>query len=244
MWALPAGSARGGAVTGRRVALVGAGPGDPDLMTLRAEAVLAAAATVVCDVAVESLARRFAPLAEVVVVSDGRPAVPVLLAAASKPDRALVRLYVGDPWLHAAHGEELAALHQAGIASEPVAGVATEVAVPARAGIAVHVRQLAVVCTIATADAAPPSVDPAHTLVLSGDDGPATARRLAERGGQAVPSAILPLGDEAQEVRGALGEINAGGRPSLVVVGAVVGAGPATAVSAGKRPSARSGGRR
>ena len=224
---------------GRRVALVGAGPGDPDLLTLRAEAVLAAASAVVCDSAVQRLARRFASRARVVVVPDGLPAVPVLLAAVSHSDGDVVRLYAGDPWLHAAHGVESTALHRAGITTEAIAGVAIEVAVPARAGIAVHVRHLAMVCTLVTVEAVPPSVDAAHTLVVACDDGAAEAKRLVAAGGSDIPAAILPLDGEAEEARGTLGDLAGGdarGGRSLVVVGAVVGAESRESPAAGAEP--------
>ena len=133
------------------VALVGGGPGDPDLLTVRAEALLAEAATVVVDVGILHLALAFAPDATIVPVADRTPAVDVLLGAA----RPVVRLYTGDTWLHPAHGAESAALTEAGVDYEAVAGVATEIALPALAGIAVHVRQLAVACTIADLDHAP-----------------------------------------------------------------------------------------
>jgi siroheme synthase len=152
-------------VTGS-VALVGGGPGDPDLLTLRAEALLAGAATVVVDAGIVHLATAFAPHAAIVPVPDRAPAVPVLLAA----DRPVVRLYAGDTWLHPAYGPESAALTAAGIPHEAVAGVATEIALPALAGIAVHVRQLAIACTIADAGHAPAATDAARTLVLVADD--------------------------------------------------------------------------
>ena len=105
-----------------RVALVGAGPGDPDLVTLRAEAELAAASTVMTDMALESLVRQLAPQAEVVMVPDGQPAASVLLAVVARADGDVVRLYSGDPWLHPAHVVELTALNRAGIGSKPVPG--------------------------------------------------------------------------------------------------------------------------
>ena len=190
------------------VALVGAGPGDPDLLTLRAEAVLAAAARVVTDAAVDELARRFAPGAEVVIVADGVPAVPAVLAAASRGDRNVVRLYAGDPWLHPAHGEELAALQEAGIATEAVAGVAIEVAVPALAGIALHVRHLAVVCTLGPAELVPPPVDGARTLVASCGDGAAAASQLVARGGDRhLDAAVLAIDGRSDAMWGALGDL-------------------------------------
>lgn len=212
-----------------RVALVGAGPGDPELLTLRAEGVLSAAAIVVSDAAAQGLARGFAPRAELVVVADGRPAVPQLLSAVAG-GRDVVRLYAGDPWLSPAHGEELSALKRAGVATEAIPGVATEVAVPARAGIAVNVRHLAFACTLGSAEEMPTSADPARTLLVPCEDGAAAARLLAARGGRRVPAAILPLDDGPDEARGALGDLAGGASsgPSLLVVGAVAATTPAT----------------
>ena len=231
---------------GRRVALVGAGPGDPELVTLKAEAALAAAAAVVCDAAVQKLAERFAPRAAVVAVADGVPAVPVLLAAASRAESRVVRLYAGDPWLHPAHGQELAALRRAGIATDAVAGVAVEVAVPARAGIAVHVRHLAVVCTLAPEEEAPAPVDPARTLVVSCRDGAAAAARLLARGGGDLPAAILRRGSGPGEAA-SLSELArgaSGGGPSLLVVGAVASPAPSVVARPAPGPQPLEGGRR
>jgi len=148
-----------------QVTLVGAGPGDPDLLTLRAEVLLAAAATVVVDAGIVHLAAAFAPGATIVAVPDRDPAVDALRSA----PHPVVRLYTGDTWLHPAHGPEAAALTAAGVAFEAVAGVATEIALPGLAGIAVHVRHLAVACTIADVHHAPENTDPARTLVLVTD---------------------------------------------------------------------------
>ncbi|MEA2827321.1 MAG: uroporphyrin-III C-methyltransferase [Actinomycetota bacterium] len=188
-------------VTGSEVAtelvtLVGGGPGHPDFLTLRAEALLAAAATVVVDAGLVHLAGEFAPTAAVVTVSDRRAAVDVLLAATSRGP--VVRLYAGDTWLHPGHGPESAALAAAGIAFEAVAGVATEIAVPALAGIAVHVRHLAIACTIADAGHAPLAGDPGRTLVLVVDnleaaDPAAVALPTAGAGGLLVTGAVTGM---------------------------------------------------
>jgi len=178
------------------VALVGGGPGDPDLLTLRAEALLSAAGTVVVDAGILHLAVEFAPGATIVGVADRAPAVDVLLAA----PRPVVRLYAGDTWLHPAHGAESAALTEAGVEFEAVAGVATEIAAPGLAGIAVHVRHLAVACTIADFGDGPEPTDPSRTLVRVADDLPAAAA--------ADPAALA---------------LTTGGRRGLLVSGAVVG---------------------
>ncbi len=130
----------------------------------------------------------------------------------------MVRLYTGDTWLHPGHAAEAAALADAGLEVESVAGVAVEVAVPAAAGIAVHVRHLAVACTFADAATAPPPVDTARTLVVVTDDVAATARALAASGDPSRPSAGLVSGQRPR--RGTLGDLDAHG-PGLVVVGAV-----------------------
>ncbi|MEO5680697.1 MAG: SAM-dependent methyltransferase, partial [Acidimicrobiales bacterium] len=177
------------------MALVGAGPGDVELVTLRAEGLLGVAAIVVTDAAVAPLAWALAPQAEVVVVPDDRPAAAALLTAATGGRGTVVRVYAGDPWLHPAHGIELSALRHAGITTEAVAGVAIEVAVPALAGIPVHVRQLAVVCTIGPVEAMPAAADPARTLLVRSGDAAAAARALAPTGASALPAAVVPVPD-------------------------------------------------
>jgi siroheme synthase len=206
----------------RTVSLVGAGPGDPDLVTLRAEALLAEAATVVADAGVVHLAAAFAPRATIIVVPDRTPAVDALLAAARDRQSTLVRLYTGDTWLHPAHGPESSALRAAGIEYEAVAGVAVEVALPALAGIPVHVRQLAVACTIADDGGAPPATDPARTLVVAAPDLRAAARSMAATGDPSLPAAAIEA--TGATTRAPLGDLADGApeRPGLVVTGAVV----------------------
>ena len=200
------------------VFLVGAGPGEAGLLTLRAEALLRGAATVVADAAVAHLAAEFAPVAKLVRVADRVAAVEVLLDAVRGGPGPVVRLYTGDTWLHPGHAAEAAALADAGVEVESVAGVAVEVAVPAAAGIAVHVRHLAVACTFADAATAPPPVDAARTLVVATDGVTATARALAASGDPSLPGAGLVSGQPPR--RGTLGDLDAQG-PGLVVVGAV-----------------------
>ena len=188
------------------VALVGAGPGDPDLLTLRAEELLSHAGTVVVDRGLTSLAARFAPAAHLAVVPPGGPAVDELLTAAARPGPPVVRLYRGDPWLHPAYADERAALERFGWPVEAVAGVAAEVAVPALAGLAVHVRHLAVACTVGPFEAMPQNPSPARTLVACGDDAAAMARSVAATGDGSMAAALVPVGDPGTAWRGSLAE--------------------------------------
>lgn len=217
----------------RPAALVGAGPGDPELLTLRAEELLGLAAIVVVDARLAGLAALFAPRSEVVAVTDGLPAVSALLAAVARAAGPLVRLYRGDPWLHPAHGGERAALEGAGVPVESVAGVAVEVAVPALAGVPVHVRHLAVACTVGPVAELPVAADPARTLVATADDPRLLASVTATENGR-LPAALVPLTAPASAWRGPLASapIQAATMvgPALLVVGAVCGAlaGPAS----------------
>jgi uroporphyrinogen III methyltransferase/synthase len=119
-----------------QVALVGAGTGDPGLLTVRATALLAAADLVVADAripdAVVALAR---PDAEVVRTEPGEPAGPALVAG-SKDGRAVVRLLPGDPFLFPEGAKEAEAVLKAKQRLEVVPGVPSAVAVPAYAGVA------------------------------------------------------------------------------------------------------------
>ena len=147
------GTAAGVAAGGRGAGRVGAGPGDPDLLTLRAEALLAAATVVVTDRTVAHLARAFAPGARVTVTAAGgadRATVErdatvdgdtlAVLTGAVRWRERIVRLYRGDPWLHPAYAVESAILASSGVETVTVPGLAVELAVPTVAGIPVHHR--------------------------------------------------------------------------------------------------------
>lgn len=118
------------------VHLVGGGPGDPELLTLRAEELLAGADLVVADPEV-------AGLAPGAVVGPG----PGVLVAAARAGAAVVRLYAGDPFLHPDHAGDVADLTAAGIAFEAVPGVAIELAEAAERGVFAHHRPTSVTAT-------------------------------------------------------------------------------------------------
>jgi uroporphyrinogen III methyltransferase / synthase len=142
-----------------RVYLVGAGPGDPGLLTRRAERLLATADVVVHDALVgPRLLDAVRPDAEVVALARGddgaeRPSqaeIEALLVAHARAGRLVVRLKNGDPFLFGRGGEEAAVLAAAGIPFEIVPGVSSAIAAPAYAGIPLTHRDHASLVTIAT----------------------------------------------------------------------------------------------
>jgi uroporphyrin-III C-methyltransferase len=136
-------------VTGR-VLLVGAGPGDPELITVRGARALAEADVVVFDRLAAPALLDLAPKAERIYVGKepGRAATPQREIERILADRALggatvVRLKGGDPFVFGRGGEELAACAEAGVPCEVVPGISSAVAAPAAAGIPVTHRGVA-----------------------------------------------------------------------------------------------------
>ena len=134
-----------------RVYLVGAGPGDPGLLTARALELIAAADVILYDRLIPSAALDGARAdAELLFVGKegGGPSVPqeqteALMIARAQAGRTVVRLKGGDPFVFGRGGEEALALRAAGIAFEVVPGVTAGVAASAYAGIPVTHRGLA-----------------------------------------------------------------------------------------------------
>ena len=134
-----------------RVALVGAGPGDPGLLTVRGRRLLRRADVVVYDRLVDSrLLELVAPHARVVFVGKERgyhtepqEVINTLLVVEARRGHRVVRLKGGDPFVLGRGGEEAAALRAAGVGFEIVPGVSSAVAAPAYAGIPVTHRGVA-----------------------------------------------------------------------------------------------------
>jgi len=140
-----------------RVYLVGAGPGDPGLLTLRAARCLAAADVVVHDYLVgPRVLEHVRPDAEVISVGRSheerldQAAIEAILIERVRDGKTVVRLKNGDPFLFGRGGEEAQALHRAGIPFEVVPGVSSALAVPAYAGIPLTHRDRASLVTIVT----------------------------------------------------------------------------------------------
>ncbi|WP_328741375.1 uroporphyrinogen-III C-methyltransferase [Flavimobilis rhizosphaerae] len=225
------------------VALVGGGPGDAGLLTLRAAELLARADVVVLD--------RLAPRAalehardDVEVIDVGKTAgthpvpqedINALLVARALDGARVVRLKGGDPYVFGRGGEELDACAAAGVPVEVVPGVTSAIAVLAAAGIPVTHRGLSRGFTVLTGhdDLGTVPDAPDHTLVLLMGLGRlrTTAAELVARGRDPhTPAAVLEdgYGPRARTTLGTLatiGEIaNAAGvrAPAITVVGDVV----------------------
>jgi len=132
------------------VALVGAGPGDTGLFTLRGRRLLRQADVVVYDRLVDPRVVALAPAGALRIYAgkaSGLHALPqdeinATLIAHARRGRRVVRLKGGDPFVFGRGGEEAEALAAAGIRFEVVPGVSAAVAVPAAAGIPVTHRRL------------------------------------------------------------------------------------------------------
>ena len=133
-----------------RVVLVGAGPGDPDLITLRGLRWLRQAEVVIYDQLASPALLDEAPPSALLIFAGkatgmhciAQSAINALLIHHAEAGRLVVRLKGGDPFVFGRGGEEVLACRGAGIPVEVVPGVSSAVAVPAAAGIPVTHRGL------------------------------------------------------------------------------------------------------
>jgi uroporphyrinogen III methyltransferase/synthase len=139
------------------VYLVGAGPGDPGLLTVRGAELLARADVIVHDRLSEISLLELAPAGAERVDVGKSPGAPVaqeeinaLLVERGRRGLCVVRLKGGDPFVFGRGGEEALALAEAGVAIEVVPGISAAVAVPAYAGIPVTHRTLSTSFTVVT----------------------------------------------------------------------------------------------
>ena len=225
------------------VALVAAGPGDPELLTLRAAELLRSAARIIADFDAVELARPFVgPDAELVAAVDTR-GLPLdhagrakLVIESARDGRRTVRLLAGDPVLDGSLAVEAAALRKAKVPFEIAPGVSTAIGIPAYAGFGLTGRRSREVHIVSAAD---PDIDwmvlarGRVTVVIpdGADSAPAVAKSLLgagrsgdtpmiiTRGGTTVEqrSIVTTLDDVANDVKLAK---QAG--PGVVVVGDVI----------------------
>jgi len=148
--------------------LVGAGPGDPGLMTVKGLDCLRHADVVIYDRLVEeSLLNEARPEAEKIYVGKAdrlhileQDSINQLLLEKAREGKMVVRLKGGDPFVLGRGGEEANALAKNGISFEVVPGISSAVAVPAYAGIPVTHRGVASSVTIITGHKAPEESEP------------------------------------------------------------------------------------
>lgn len=133
-----------------KVSLVGAGPGDPDLLTLRACRALAEAELVLYDALVDARMLEHAPRAAKFSVgkragaaSVAQETIHALMIRAARAGKRVVRLKAGDPFVLGRGGEEALALGEAGIEVEVVPGLSSSIVGPHAAGIPVTHRGVA-----------------------------------------------------------------------------------------------------
>jgi len=230
------------------VYLVGAGPGDPDLLTLRALQALQGADVVFYDDLVgEAVLDRARRDAERVFVGKrkgqpgiGQEEINRRLIEAARRGRNVVRLKGGDPFIFGRGGEELEALRQANIATVVVPGITAALGCAAEAGLPLTYRNEATRLTFITAHRADDAAatdwsllaDPQTTLVVYMGLASADAVRdgLIKAGRDAkTPAGVFARGTrpDAQTVVGTLDELpalaqQAGEGPALLVIGEVV----------------------
>ena len=231
-----------------KVYLVGAGPGDPGLVTVRGLDLLRTGEVIIYDRLVNpELLEEAASCALRIFVGKAsgwhrlpQEEINELLITHARRGRRVVRLKGGDPFLFGRGAEEAEALRQAGIPFEVVPGVSSVIAVPAYAGIPLTHRKLSSSFAVITgheACKAEPSVDWGHLakavdtlVVLMGlKNLPLIVARLIAHGrSRETPAALIRWGTtERQEtITGTLADIvdkAAGLRPPvLVVIGDVV----------------------
>jgi uroporphyrin-III C-methyltransferase len=155
--------------------LVGAGPGDPQLLTRRGAALLGRAEHVVYDRPSMAEILALAPRAtrHCVGKQGATPAPPqhqvnALLVELGRTGACVVRLKAGDPFVVSRGGEEAVALAEAGVGVDVVPGVSAAMAAPAAAGIPVMVRRLSRTLTVVAGNDDPDKVDWAAIARLGG----------------------------------------------------------------------------
>ena len=233
------------------VALVGAGPGDPELLTIRGRRYLETADVVVYDRLVDRRLLGHAPReAELVDVGkrpgesrDRQSDINALLVQRAQSGKRVVRLKGGDPFIFGRGGEEVAALAEANVPFEVVPGITSAIGAPAYAGIPLTHRGVASSLTIVTGSESPDKAgalvdwdglaksEGTLSLLMSWENLPAITQALID-GGRAedTPVAVVQWGTwpNQETVVGQLVSIadsakRAGlSNPVVVVVGEVV----------------------
>jgi uroporphyrin-III C-methyltransferase/precorrin-2 dehydrogenase/sirohydrochlorin ferrochelatase len=221
--------------------IVGAGPGDPDLLTLKAAQLLQEADAILHDALVpEAILGRARREAERICVGKrkGRPSwrqadIEAEMIRRVRAGQTVVRLKAGDPFVFGRGAEEVDALHAADLAVTVVPGITAALGCAASAGIALTDRRVASTVTFMVGHGAADAAG-GHTRVIYMATSEAAALRerlLAEGVDAATPVAIVENGTRPDErvsvgrladlarLAAAHGTAHAG--PSLIIVGEV-----------------------
>ncbi|MFJ4684310.1 uroporphyrinogen-III C-methyltransferase [Streptomyces sp. NPDC088789] len=237
------------------VALVGGGPGDPDLITVRGRRLLAEADVVITDrLGPRDLLAELPPHVEVIDAAKipygrfmAQEAINNALIEHARQGKSVVRLKGGDPYVYGRGMEEVQALAEAGIPCTVVPGISSSISVPGAAGIPVTHRGVAHEFTVVSGHIAPDDerslVDWASVAGLSGtlvilmgvDKIGRIAETLIAHGKSPdTPVALVQEGTTAgqRRVDTTLADVEETVRvhevkpPSVIVMGAVVTVGP------------------
>ncbi|MFG2575337.1 uroporphyrinogen-III C-methyltransferase [Streptomyces sp. NPDC048481] len=239
------------------VALVGGGPGDPDLITVRGRRLLAEADVVIADrLGPRDLLAELPPHVEVIDAAKipygrymAQEAINDALIEHARQGKSVVRLKGGDPYVFGRGMEELQALAEAGIACTVVPGISSSISVPGAAGIPVTHRGVAHEFTVVSGHVAPdderslvdwPSLAKltGTLVVLMGVDkiGKIAETLVAHGKPPGTPVALVQEGTTAAQRRvdATLATVAEAVRteevrpPAVIVIGAVVAVGPPT----------------
>ncbi len=233
-----------------KVYLVGAGPGDPELLTLKAVRCLGKADVVVYDRLINTaILEEVPPDAELIFAGKGpgchtmkQEEINALLITHAQMARTVVRLKGGDPFVFGRGGEEALALQAAGIPFEIVPGISSAIAVPAYAGIPVTHREVSSSFTVVTGHEDPRHASSVNWQALANIGGTlvflmgvtklsSITQQLVDNGLLPdTPAAIIQQGTVAQQkiATGSLATIAKLAErehiqsPAIVVIGAVV----------------------
>lgn len=233
-----------------KVYLVGAGPGAPDLITMRGVEALRRADVVLYDRLTHPALLDHAPAHALRVYAGRAPGAPgddrqesihTHLVEHARAGRVVVRLKGGDPFVFGRGGEEMLALAEAGVPFEVVPGVTSSIGVPGVAGIPVTHRGAATAFAVFTAheaeDATTGPVDwvlaarvPTAVFLMGVERLPVIVATLVAHGRRVdTPIAIVEQGTTEDErvTTGTLGTILGRAKdvrpPATIVVGEVVG---------------------
>jgi uroporphyrinogen III methyltransferase / synthase len=223
------------------VALVGAGPGDEQLLTLRAAELLAQADLVVASPDLAALLRGHiredAEIADLPELSgDARPMVK-----AAKAGQRVARLYPGDPFLLPVGAEAATACAKAGVRFEVVPGMPPATAVPAYAGIALGSDLSGDVRIVHASETSRVAPGPGSLVVLGAETGPADIAKMLVGAGwsESTPFAVTWNGTTTKQrtVTSTLGGIAADMKAAGVTL--LTTDGPAIAVAGSAVPAAQ-----